>query len=120
PDGLSEPYQSAAAVGSASGDPQGKYVALLAQKEPAYPKEPWFFWYQPLSDNGWVRANVGSTSGASGGGGGGGNSSDGGGGNSSSGAGSSGAQSKNCARGGVCALAAVMAGVVGSLAAFLV
>ncbi|KAI0048690.1 chondroitin AC/alginate lyase [Auriscalpium vulgare] len=104
PDGLSEPYQSAGAVASVYGDAQGKYAAFLAQNEPAYPKEPWFFWYQPLSDSGWVRANVGNTTSTSSGGG-----------------GSSGTQSKNgAARVGVCTLAAVAAGVVGSLVAFLV
>jgi hypothetical protein len=35
------------------------YAASLAAAQSNYPAEPWFFWDQPLSDSGWVRANAG-------------------------------------------------------------
>jgi len=41
-----------AAVASHYGDPDGKYSAWLAGKDPLYPGEAFFFWDQPLSDSG--------------------------------------------------------------------
>jgi hypothetical protein len=37
------------------------YAAFLAAAQSNYPAEPWFFWDQPLSDSGWVRANAGGS-----------------------------------------------------------
>jgi len=35
------------------------YSSFLASAQPNYPADPWFFWDQPLSDSGWVRAHAG-------------------------------------------------------------
>ncbi|KAI0061088.1 chondroitin AC/alginate lyase [Artomyces pyxidatus] len=62
-DGASEILYSVGAVASVYGDPQGTYAAFLNKSEPFYPAEPWFFWDQPLSDSGWVRANAANSTG---------------------------------------------------------
>ncbi|KAG8936109.1 hypothetical protein FRC03_011176 [Tulasnella sp. 419] len=47
-----ELYPPVAAVAAHYGDPTGKYAAWLAQKDPQYPSNAWFFYNQPLSDSG--------------------------------------------------------------------
>ncbi|KAG9028163.1 hypothetical protein FRB95_006779 [Tulasnella sp. JGI-2019a] len=48
---LSEMYPNVAAVASHYGDPSGKYSTYLAQHDPVYPGEAWFFYNQPLSNS---------------------------------------------------------------------
>ncbi|KAG8872922.1 hypothetical protein FRB97_007262 [Tulasnella sp. 331] len=49
---LSELMPSVAAVASHYGDMNDEYSVWLAQRNPDYPGEAWFFWNQPLSDSG--------------------------------------------------------------------
>jgi hypothetical protein len=57
----SELFPSVGAGAVVYGDPQGKYAAFLSSSEQDYPAQPWFFWDQPLSDSGWVRAHATSS-----------------------------------------------------------
>jgi len=57
----SELYPSVGAGAAVYGDPQGTYAAFLSNAEADYPSQTWFFWDQPLSDSGWVRAHVSSS-----------------------------------------------------------
>ena len=57
----SELYPSVGAGASLFGDPQGTYAGFLSNAEANYPSETWFFWDQPLSDSGWVRAHTSSS-----------------------------------------------------------
>ena len=57
----SELYPSVGAGAAVYGDPQGTYAAFLSNAEPDYPSQTWFFWDQPLSDSGWVRAHASSS-----------------------------------------------------------
>jgi len=68
PPGSEDPtelYPSIGAVAAVYGDRDPandtSYAAFLAAAQSNYPAEPWFFWDQPLSDSGWVRANAGSS-----------------------------------------------------------
>ena len=56
-----ELFPSVGAGAAVYGDPQGTYAAFLSSSEQSYPSEPWFFWDQPLSDSGWVRAHATSS-----------------------------------------------------------
>jgi len=51
-DDPTELWPVVASTASLYGDPDGTYAAFLAQKDPAYPGEAFFFWDQPLSDSG--------------------------------------------------------------------
>ena len=57
----SELFPSVGAGASVYGDPQGKYAAFLSTSQADYPSDQWFFWDQPLSDSGWVRAHATSS-----------------------------------------------------------
>ncbi|KAI9507103.1 chondroitin AC/alginate lyase [Russula earlei] len=54
-----ELYPDVGAVAAVYGDPNGTYVGYLSKGQQTYPANPWFFYTQPLSDSGWVRANAG-------------------------------------------------------------
>jgi hypothetical protein len=56
----SELFPDVGAGAAVYGDPQGTYATFLSSSEQDYPAEPFFFWDQPLSDSGWVRAHAGS------------------------------------------------------------
>jgi len=64
-----ELYPSVGAGGAVYGDHDpwtgASYSAFLANAQPNYPADPWFFWDQPLSDSGWVRAQAGGATSAS-------------------------------------------------------
>ncbi|KAI0265333.1 alginate lyase-domain-containing protein [Gloeopeniophorella convolvens] len=60
-DAPAELFPDVGAGAAVYGDPNGTYAAFLSHSEQGYPVEPWFFWNQPLSDSGWVRANAGSS-----------------------------------------------------------
>jgi len=53
-DYAAELYPAVAAVAAHYGDPTGKYAKFLAKADATYPEQPYFFWYQPLSDSGLV------------------------------------------------------------------
>ncbi|KAI0320973.1 chondroitin AC/alginate lyase [Amylostereum chailletii] len=57
-DAPAELYPSVASVGATYGDSDGTYAAFLSNKVQSYPEEPYFLFDQPLSDSGWVSANV--------------------------------------------------------------
>jgi hypothetical protein len=68
PPGSEDPtelYPSIGAVATVYGDHDpasgASYTAFLANAQANYPAQPWFFWDQPLSDSGWVRAHAGSS-----------------------------------------------------------
>jgi hypothetical protein len=68
PPGSEDPtelYPSIGAVAAVYGDHDpasgASYTAFLANAQANYPAQPWFFWDQPLSDSGWVRAHAGSS-----------------------------------------------------------
>lgn len=50
-------YPNIAAVAAIYGDSSGRYITFLANVDAAYPSKPYFFWNQPLSDDGWVANN---------------------------------------------------------------
>jgi hypothetical protein len=56
-----ELFPNVGAGAAVYGDPQGTYAAFLSSSEQDYPAEPFFFWDQPLSDSGWVRAHATSS-----------------------------------------------------------
>jgi hypothetical protein len=64
-----ELYPSVGAGGAVYGDHDpwigASYSVFLANAQPNYPADPWFFWDQPLSDSGWVRAPEGGATSAS-------------------------------------------------------
>ncbi|KAG8908744.1 hypothetical protein FRB99_002982 [Tulasnella sp. 403] len=59
-DDPTELFPDVAAIASQYGDANGKYAAFLAQKDPTYPGEAYFFWEQPLSDSG-IKTYIDST-----------------------------------------------------------
>jgi hypothetical protein len=65
PEGNDNPleiYPSIGAVAAVYGDHDPSsivsYSVFLTGAMPNYPAHPWFFWDQPLSDSGWVRAQA--------------------------------------------------------------
>lgn len=58
-----ELYMSIATVAAVYGDSDGKYAAFLKNASANYPSEPYYLWTQPLSDGGWVAANLNSSDG---------------------------------------------------------
>lgn len=58
-----ELYMSIATVAAVYGDPSGTYAAFLKNASADYPSEPFYLWTQPLSDGGWVAANLNSSDG---------------------------------------------------------